>query len=220
MIFLILLASAALADLLQNYEPEVFNELPEFDDARREASSYQKTIEELLELTAEYALEGHVTVQILHKHFNLTETEILLETSHPESSEHLSVSEPALREHHLEAIPHVFRFADSGSSTLLFPLEFVRSSVLGIAAASEAVFANHSYLRDFSDVLKRTGLAGVLGFGIRHENQKGGTMENSSCHERKSYVKEHNCNGSCDTENCVRVGFHVDRDVVDGCCHN
>ena len=82
-----------------------------------------------------------------------------------------------------------FLFSDSGSSTLLFPLEYVRSSVLGVAAASEAVFENHSYLQAFSDVLKRTGLAGVLGFGIKDENCKGGTMENTPCGERKSYVK-------------------------------
>lgn len=219
LLFLVLLSTCTAGIpgiVLNDWNLNVFLNLPRFEDILAEGKKqYRDEIQEMLVLIEEFELEDFVKVQILHRHFELFENEMLVESEAKNESVWKSVVLPVDMEDFnvKESIPYVFKFQPDRLGASLYPLEFSTSSEF--KNPYDLMFSKNGFLKAIYLYLKQNDLLDAIGISLIEENSSCANLETTPCGERKSFVKDWKSE-ECG-ENCMEVGFYVDQTKRDGC---
>lgn len=111
--------------MLASYSSQVFDSLNDFETAKLELFEAEKILPQIGNLICEYNLYEKFGVCLLHKHFNLSANEILVEVVGKNKSD----SQPVFYDNQSNLMPHTWKVHKlTDGSLTLYPLEFVDSS--------------------------------------------------------------------------------------------
>ncbi len=154
--------------MLTAYTPEVFNGLEEFFSIKEKLEEVKENLTELGQVIRRYDLQKKVGICLLHKHFDLSPNERLVE----EFQGNNSYIKPTTD--YEEAIPYMWKVERDSTSGqwVWFPLEFVRGAEAAQTTAerSEAVLNNHEFMSEIAAKLSELGLTSIFGIGILHRD--------------------------------------------------
>lgn len=168
------------SELAMESSTDFFQQLPAFEDATERfddmpAEHRRFVLDRCGEVIMKHGLENLVGIDLKHRHFDLDEGTVLVETQVHE--DHRSVMKPISRASlEMGATPFSFML-DQGTWT---PYEFVVQSPEAIAGLT-AVLAKPGFLSELKDVLVKYGVEKMLGFHVLHrdflEYKAEGTVE-------------------------------------------
>lgn len=154
--------------MLTAYKPEIFDSLEDFFAIRDRVELAKEDLIELGSVIRSYGLQEQVGICLLHKHFNLSAEERLVEEFEGNNSYIKPTTE------YSDAIPYMWKVEPSQVSGELvwFPLEFVRNTKQVAAAVerSEAVVNNQDFLKAMAAKLSELGLSNMFGISILHRD--------------------------------------------------
>ena len=154
--------------MLTAYKPEVFNGLEDFFAVRDQLELVKHNLTELGAVIRSYGLQKQVGICLLHKHFDLSANERLVEEFEGNNSYIKPTTE------YSDAIPYMWKVEQSQASGewVWFPLEFVRNTEQVAAAVerSEAALNNQEFLNAIAAKLFELGIANIFGISILHRD--------------------------------------------------
>lgn len=179
---------------LMTYEPSSFVTLNDFEPAKELLSKHRHLIETLGDTIRSFGLEKHLGVCLLHKHFNITPQEALVEAI---DSESIRIAPRSISELN-GTIPYMWRLVlnEQGDQKWV-PLEFVElSSVTSTEASFVERLANEiEFFDQFSQLLLSLGVANIFGLAIHHrkkldfDRSTHVLLENDSFEERYMWMR-------------------------------
>ena len=187
--------------LLHDYDPSHFSNLYDFPDVYHFSTQEKPFIDDALTIVKEQRLSGVVSVALLHRHFQLSANEMLVEVQAANQSD-ISVYDRNT-EVAKNSLPYMFKvvFDDITSEAFLQPLEFVNfgNNAAAINRLNEdinAVLQNPTFLSMFYQHLSTHNFTNIFGITLNHRSnlkvehsRHRGTTETSSVHERKLTVR-------------------------------
>lgn len=154
--------------MLTAYKPEVFDGLEDFFTVRDRLELVKHNLKELGAVIRSYGLQKQVGICLLHKHFNLSAEERLVEEFEGNNSYIKPTTE------YSDAIPYMWKVEQNQVSGewVWFPLEFVRNTEQVAAAVerSEAVVNNQEFLSAIAAKLSELGMTNMFGISILHRD--------------------------------------------------
>lgn len=154
--------------MLTSYKSDVFDSLEHFFTARDLLEQAQDNMTELGAIIRRHGLQKQVGICLLHKHFDLSDNERLVE----EFEGNNAYIKPTAD--YSDAIPYMWKVERNPTSGELvwFPLEFVRVTEAMSAAIqrSEAVVNNSGFLNEIADKLSELGTINMFGISILHRD--------------------------------------------------
>jgi len=154
----------------------VFNALPYFEELADEHPKDLVRVQNVGRVIEKHGLEADVGVTILHKHFPLSNGEMLQARRHNNSLVvQAAIEDPKAR-------PYLYQFVDSRDTLALQPLEFVASADVDAAllAKHNKILANADFLADSKQALNESGLLATHGLRLlshQHSLGEGSTFE-------------------------------------------
>jgi hypothetical protein len=146
-----------------DYHFDTWSQLPHFETATEEWKKTKDSIEIIGDIIVRHGLYNDVGVVLLHRHFDITENEILVE--HVNSTQ--SVTQPVLiADADPTVIPHSFMFSQH-STFKWAPYEFTAPCV-DSARKVVNVFSNTEFLAEIQQTLVDLSLVHVYGLQIRY----------------------------------------------------
>jgi len=169
---------------LKAYSANAFRELGHFMDVYELSINGTNEIEMLKDVLRKHQVSDIVNVALLHRHFQISSSEILVEQQFPDKS--------VMKVYELESDigkqalkwPYMFGL-EQGK---LKPFEFVHFTPeqdierFKMEAAISKLTLSSAFLREYSNLLVSLGLQDVFGLTLKHREHlsgRGGTMENS-----------------------------------------
>lgn len=149
------------------YSLVAFNNLNTFFTAKEELVGSSLLLPELGKIICRYNLQEQVGVSLLHKHFDLDEDELLVETI---SNNTVRIS-PAKVQDTDGLVPYIWKLeSNSDTRARWIPLEFAHdTSGTSIAAElADKVSQNSLFLNDMATKLGELGLATIFGLTTLH----------------------------------------------------
>lgn len=142
----------------QSKTPHLFNNLPLFQDAKKEIESLRPSLAILGDIICKNGLEQEIGINLLHRHFELSSHEALVKTIHDE----YAVISPTKIDASLT--PYIFRAQNDGFA----PTEFISegSHFYKDVKSKQALLKNCGELQD---ALISLGVSEKLGIFIRHQ---------------------------------------------------
>ncbi|WP_293338838.1 glycerol-3-phosphate ABC transporter substrate-binding protein [Microcoleus sp. CAWBG58] len=154
--------------MLTSYKPDVFDSLDHFFTARDLLEQAQDNMTELGAIIRSHGLQKQVGICLLHKHFDLSDNERLVE----EFDGNNAYVKPTAD--YGDAIPYMWKVEQNQASGELvwFPLEFVRvtEAVSAAVERSAAVVNNSEFLHEIAGKLSELGMTGMFGISILHRD--------------------------------------------------
>jgi len=152
------------------YAPELFESLPTFNQAKQNLSIHQSKLEKFGRVLHAYNLSDQLGLALLHRHFDLSPDERLVEKIDVARGE--SVGTPRRTDASCAILPHLFRAAinENDGTSVWFPLEFADiTDDDGTMTRRYAEFAgNTEFLNEFAKVLHEEEATDVIGLAIFH----------------------------------------------------
>jgi len=204
------------------YDPSSFSNLHDFPDVYH-YSEEKDFIDNALTIVDDNGLAGVVSVALLHRHFQLADNEMLVETQ--------NVNQSDIKVYNRDddvsknALPYMFKvvFDSHSKETFLQPLEFVNfgdnvHAFDELTKDIKAVSSNHIFLSTFYEHLVSRNFTNVFGITLNHRNNlkhaninSRGTTESSDIDHRILTVNPTiNMNISEETDKCVAHCDHCD----------
>lgn len=147
-----------------DYHFDTWSQLPHIQTATEEGKRTENSIQTLGDIIVKHGLHNDVGIVLLHRHFDITENEILVEQV---DSTH-SVTKPILIANaDPSVIPHSFMFSQRATSKWA-PYEFTAPCV-DSARKVVNVFSNTDFLAEIQQKLVDLSLVQVYGLQIRYE---------------------------------------------------
>lgn len=153
--------------MLTAYKSDVFDALDVFEAARDQLGQSQDVLPELGEVIRQHGLNQHVGISLLHKHFDLAETERLVE----EFADNHAYIKPTTD--CTDLLPYMWKVEqDQTQQWHWVPLEFVRrtDAVTAAVERAAAVADNPAFLQDLAAKLAELGMTERFGFSILHRD--------------------------------------------------
>jgi hypothetical protein len=147
---------------LFDYDPRAFQTLSTFFAARDELARFRPLIREFGDLIRAYQLENHISLCLLHKHFDIADDELVLR----EFCDNTAYMRPKKVCEATNSIPYLWKIWTGTSGKGYYPLEFVdlpdQFRVRGIEEI-EVVRTSTELLSDFAAKLEELQLVEVFG---------------------------------------------------------
>ena len=134
--------------MIVKYEPAVFNSLMHFNQAKMLVGDLTESISKLGEVIKKFNL-NFAGVALLHKHFDITEDEVLVENEADSTSE--VYPKPVADYEEGSLTPYMWKVTETGK---LAPLEFTSSKDQKISTRIEEVCSSVQFLKEFSALVK------------------------------------------------------------------
>jgi hypothetical protein len=157
--------------LLIEYDASVFHELYEFHIARSILKQLGSAITSLGDIVCGYGLQDCVAVNLLHKHFDISDAERIVReyvgrTAYmkPQLTSHLTQGKTAI-------LPYLWQYADGRYGPHFYPLEFAEYSgnkTKQAEAEIARVCKSTEFLRDLAIRLWDLGLEDIFGIALLH----------------------------------------------------
>ena len=113
-------------DGLDVYRPQMFESLPEFHLARNELEVHRPSIDMVGGVIVDHGFDDVLAVNLLHKHFELDEDEILVRSFVDESRAVMRPWKRSVAEG--RTTPYLWRYAVHDGEWAWFPLEFLEDT--------------------------------------------------------------------------------------------
>jgi hypothetical protein len=165
---------AAVAEFAR-YDPTVFRRLSDFHLARDELEQYRESVAELGDMICVYGLHECVAVSLLHKHFEISDEEVVVR----EFVDNVSYMTPWNIRQLSSALPYLWKAAITDAGVVYHPLEFCDyPDRLEVDARHglEALSGSSAFLTAFASRLAGLGLIDVFGLASLR-SRDGLTME-------------------------------------------
>lgn len=147
---------------ISDYHFGTFSRLPYINTARKEWEKTKDSIEILGDIIVKHGLHNDIGIVLLHRHFDITEDEILVEQVDSKQS----VTQPILiADADPSVIPHSFMMT---STFKWAPYEFTGACV-DSARKLANVFSNSDFLAEIQQKMVDLSLNQVYGLQIRYE---------------------------------------------------
>ncbi|CAF2117448.1 unnamed protein product [Rotaria magnacalcarata] len=209
--------------MLCDYDGETFSALHHYNDAKMFVNSdaVKVGIDELGKVITENGLETDVGVCLLHKHFDMSDDEILLEIPLDGASKLSPVNRAALKS---EILPYMWKMNKHSRWT---PLEFTLSTKC-MQSKLEKVMRNQAFIQEIGNILTRLQIHDVLGLSLLHREHinsfNSGTLETSDEHGRILTIGALNKHKKCDLHETVQTLWKfgigkLGEDVCHHCTH-
>ncbi|MEG4283649.1 glycerol-3-phosphate ABC transporter substrate-binding protein [Microcoleus sp. A006_D1] len=154
--------------MLTSYKPDVFDCLEHFFTARDLLEQAPDNMTELGAIIRSHGLQKQVGICLLHKHFDLSNNERLVEEFDGNNAYVKPTAEYG------DAIPYMWKVEQNQISGewVWFPLEFVRvtEAVSAAVERSKAVVNNSNFLNEIAGKLSQLGMTGMFGISILHRD--------------------------------------------------
>lgn len=149
--------------MFYSYDSDTFSQLNDFDSAKGLLAQNREKISELGSIIVRHSLHNQLGISLLHKHFELQNSERLVAEFHESSI----VTEPKIPQLNEDLIPYLWklRISKEDESLRFYPLEFVRSSEKTLAAAKSysSVLTHPEFLLEMGEALDRLDINNVFG---------------------------------------------------------
>ncbi|MEM6972087.1 MAG: hypothetical protein AAF577_04705 [Pseudomonadota bacterium] len=154
--------------LLKAYDPEIFDQLNDFPEAKLKLRESTLARDALGSVICKYGFEDVIAVNLLHKHFDIGADEIVLRRF--ESDRHATMRPCRRVEVADTAVPYLWAFADGRDGRGWYPLEFLHWP--GGACADVALLCfSDGMLEELGEEVIASGMAdtfGIAGLFSRH----------------------------------------------------
>ena len=147
---------------MKDYDADVFDRLSEFNVAREALEQHKQSIILFGDVICNHGLEKDVGISFLHKHFDISQDEILIR----QFVGNTAYMRPLKAKDHKGAVPYLWKFDRSTSGEGFYPLEFVEYEPRDQQDARvqvEMIAQSHGFLSDMADKLIELGLTDVFG---------------------------------------------------------
>jgi hypothetical protein len=151
--------------MLKEYAPTVFSNLNDFQIARKRLQEEQSKILCLGDVIIQHQLQQQVGICLLHKHFEMTPDEKLVEQIEGDRS----FAKPVKHTEKVNAVPYMWKAQEDLvlSDYVFYPLEFVDSAD---TESWTAVIQNKSFLSDIAKALSDLNVIDLFGVSILHRD--------------------------------------------------
>lgn len=154
--------------MLTSYKPDVFDCLEHFFSAKDLLEQAKDNMTQLGAIVRRHGLQKQVGICLLHKHFDLSDNERLVEVFEGNNAYLQPTAE------YSDAIPYMWKVErnETSGESVWFPLEFVRvtEAVSAAVERSEAVVNNSEFLNEIADKLSELGMTNMFGISILHRD--------------------------------------------------
>jgi hypothetical protein len=173
--------------MFNQYTPQIFSDLDEFDVSRKwlEKEQTKDKIEDLGDVICRHGLESQVGISLLHKHFEMSHDEWLVEKFVGKTS----YAVPVNRSEDTFVLPYMWKVGKDPGSDLWgwYPLEFFECPKDNLV---EAIVRNESFFADMATALSNLEVTSMFGVSVLHRDsmkpEKGEILlERSNDRERK-----------------------------------
>jgi hypothetical protein len=171
--------------MLTQYDPAVFSNLNEFEISRQRLAEEETKIPHLGDVICRHNLHQQVGISLLHKHFEMSHDEMLVERFTGDRS----FAVPLKRNEGICAVPYMWKAVRhlESESWIFYPLEFVECSD---DESFKTVTQNEAFFADIAGALSSLGVADVFGVSLLHREAirlaEGDTiLETSNGRERR-----------------------------------
>ncbi|PZV18575.1 MAG: glycerol-3-phosphate ABC transporter substrate-binding protein [Leptolyngbya sp.] len=155
--------------MLTTYKPEVFENLDTFESAREQLEDKKDLLPELGDVIRRHGLNQQIGISLLHKHFDLTHEERLVE----EFADNHAYIKPSTDCN--DSLPYMWKLEQDEQSgeRLWVPLEFVDSMATAATTVEQAtVVANNPlFLKELAEKLSDLNVADLFGFSVLHRDE-------------------------------------------------
>ena len=173
------------------YASEYFDTLPDFGMAQGNLSAHGRKLDAFGRLLNRHGATEEVGLALLHRHFDLSPEEILVETVSVFGAE--SIGAPQHRKGVGKVIPHLFRavFDETSGECIWYPLEFCNAeSDDGTLAARYAKFAASDHLlNEIAQALWAEDAIDAIGLSLFHGREEIRCDPDEILTESTDYVK-------------------------------
>jgi hypothetical protein len=150
--------------LLTEYDIDVFHNLYDFHIARTILRQLGPAVSAVGDLICKYKLESHVAVNLLHKHFDLRDSEQVVRWTEGRTA----YMSPRLAGECSEGciLPYLWQLADGREGRSFYPLEFATYDATDAGAARaeiRLIAKNTDFLAELADFLWKIGLEDTFG---------------------------------------------------------
>jgi hypothetical protein len=114
------MATAVLDAELRQYDAGVFQRLNEFHVARDRLEETQQSLAELGDVICLHNLHGRIGVSLLHKHFEISDDEVVVR----EFVQNVSYIKPWAVNHLSSPVPYLWKAEITGRRAMYYPIEF------------------------------------------------------------------------------------------------
>lgn len=181
---------AALNAEVRDYDARVFQRLNEFHLARDYLEDKRESLTELGDVICRHGLHQRVGVSLLHKHFEISENELVVR----EFDRNVSYIKPWNIDQLSSPVPYLWKAQISEGRALYYPLEFCDyPQHLQAAARSDLEIINGSlaFLTAFANTLADLGLIEIFGLAsLRSRDgivlKQGDTLLETTDEERRT----------------------------------
>lgn len=146
------------------YNPVAFNELPHFNKAKTRVGDLAESINRLGAVIKKYNLQ-YAGVALLHKHFDITDEEILVENETDTKSELSPTSTKMYEEGTLNS--YMWKVTGNGKFA---PLEFTASRDEKIINRIDEIRKNSEFLQEFGSLVRELKMDNFLGLTVFHRD--------------------------------------------------
>lgn len=130
--------------VLQPYSPSAFSELLDFDVVHPKVPQIEAASQEISSIFLKHKMEEFAGMAMLHKHFELSDTEVLVE----EVRGCQSVIRPVtLETDRTDLLPYMFKLKCQGRGFVLVPTEFAPAELVS-RANFENLMSNGEFVND------------------------------------------------------------------------
>jgi len=159
---------------IEEFDVQIFNGLLHFDEAKFYEEHLHVT-KHLANVIDKHGFHAKVTVQLLHKHFDLELDEILAETIHGNESIILPTSKNVPQ----DRVAYMWLFSSAENErVILHPLEYLMNPEKEVLAAYESMMEATDFLMEFAATLESFQVSDVFGIALQHRNHiVGNTLE-------------------------------------------
>ena len=149
---------------LQDYDVQVFQQLSDFFVARDDLERHRSNITQLGDIICNYDMEQYLAVNLLHKHFEITNDELVVR----EFVGDTAYMKPGKIEEYNTVVPYLWKLADGRKGKGFYPLEFIAITDSNWMNQSHSIIETINQKEDFLDSLaaKLEELGLVELFGI------------------------------------------------------
>jgi len=188
------------------FSSKVFNGLPHFLDLPEEQPDDAISMQPIAEVIRKHNMEGHVSIFLNHRHFELESGEQLVAQQHGDAI----LSEPSHNQS--EVMPYIYSFSEDASGEFhVHPLELVREPGDNFVSQHDDMVSNEAFLRHYAQTLRAHNLLSKYGLALRYRDVLGNSSMETASGPRSLVVRQHleDDDGSCDDTLTREVLFNV-----------
>jgi hypothetical protein len=159
---------------MHTYFPEHFNSLPTFRQAQENLKVHKHKIDDVGRVLHAHGLADEIGIALLHRHFELSADEILVEKI--DSAQAQSVGAPRPKEAAGKVLPHLFRAVinENDGTAAWFPVEFCDAGDDdgSLAERCAKLAENAPLLNEVAQTLRDEFATGAFGLSLFHGREE------------------------------------------------